>query len=236
MGQRSSNPKNAGVTLLLACVGGGVGWWAGKDFMSAAMGVIAGTVVGPTVGSLVVAAEPAEDRYQAPLYPPALYQPIFAPRVSSEPAREQAPAPRRRAWARRVPQKEAVGQKVEQVGRVSVEPEVVKPTSGKWALGQESFGIRVVLGRLEIYDVVAWMDYSPRMQRVALDLGARTAEDVLMAVMGTALPQYTWPPQEGSKLGEQWRSMVLVLADALQIPARADAVDERGRPRLKVVS
>lgn len=267
---QAPNRTAAGVTLALACLGGGLGWWADKKFASAAMGAIAGAVVAPAVHAWASApAVPQEDfppqaifQPQVRALPRTVVGPVLRPaaiatQVATVPeaveVRTQAPVPRNHEveepWDRDFESTDFFddGSRYERVGGVWARRAPAKKSSKKtmamssglpavpsWTKGSESCGIRVSMGRLEIHNVQAWMDFAPRMQRMALDFGAKTADVVLATVLEVALPQYAWPPAEGSRLREQWDSMVLVLAETLAISPYRDEGKER--PRLHLVS
>lgn len=84
--------------------------------------------------------------------------------------------------------------------------------------GRNTAGVAVEMGRLRVKDWNAWMKYSPRMMTFALNAGAQTSGDVLRVVLGAALPQYAWPPEEGSGLRGQWDHLSGVVAETLGLP------------------
>jgi len=79
-------------------------------------------------------------------------------------------------------------------------------------------GVVMEAGRLRIADWNTWMTFGPKMMKIAVDAGAKTAPDVLRVVLNTSLPQYPWPPPEGSRLHGQWSELTEVVATALGLP------------------
>jgi hypothetical protein len=79
-------------------------------------------------------------------------------------------------------------------------------------------GVVIEAGRLRIADWNTWMTFAPKMMRIAVDAGAKTAPDVLRVVLNTSLPQYPWPPPADSRLHDQWDELTEVVATALGLP------------------
>lgn len=109
-----------------------------------------------------------------------------------------------------------------------------KRSSGQ--ASKSSHGITVQNGRLRIDDWSKWMEYGPKTMDLAVDAGARTAKDVLNVILNLALPQYSWPPQRGSKLYSQWERMAGIVARTLQLPnPPPDDNQDESTPHLRLV-
>lgn len=136
---------------------------------------------------------------------PQIAQPVQAPPLSAPPSEEAVRGTVSEYTRARKAARAAVARKKQ-------------ASAAKRAHKHDNPGVVVRDGRLRVEDWSAWMAFAPRMMNIAEDAGAKTAGDVLKVVLNTSLPQYPWPPPEGSRLREQWDKLAEVVAESLNLP------------------
>lgn len=86
--------------------------------------------------------------------------------------------------------------------------------------GSSGFGLALTAaGAIEATSFAAWFASAPKAFEEIIATGnARSAEDVLLAVLRQALPRAKWPPAENSPHREQYLAMIRTVAKHLNIP------------------
>lgn len=90
-------------------------------------------------------------------------------------------------------------------------------TANPRAIRNEAVGIAVDDHGLYIENWGAWFDFAPQAIEDAVAAGVVGADGVLNHVLRRALPRLPWPPPPESPLANDWRSMVKIVAESLNL-------------------